>query len=107
MPGTAPERTVARAGSAGYTCTVSIEAERILEAAMKLPDEERAELAAILADSIGDGHTEAEIEAAWIAEAKRRLEDFRSGKSRAVPSEEVERELEEIIASHESKRAAG
>lgn len=86
---------------------MTADAERLLEAAMKLPDDERAELAAILSDSIGDGHTEAEIDAAWIAEAKRRLADFHSGKSQAVPSEDVERELEQIIASHESKRAAG
>lgn len=88
----------------GYTGKVTAEAERLLEAAMKLPDDERAELAAILSDSIGDGHTEAEIDAAWIAEAKRRLAEFRSGKSQAVPSEDVERELDQIIASHESKR---
>lgn len=84
---------------------MTAEAQRLLEAALNLPDAERAELAAILADSIGDGHTEAELEAAWIAEAKRRLEDIRSGKSRTVPSEEVEAELDAIIASHESKRA--
>jgi putative addiction module component (TIGR02574 family) len=86
---------------------VTAEAERLLEAAMKLPDAERAELAAILTDSIGDGHSDEETEAAWLDEAKRRLADFRSGKSQAVPSEDVEHELEQIIASHESKRAAG
>jgi putative addiction module component (TIGR02574 family) len=86
---------------------VTAEAERLLEAAMKLPDAERAELAAILTDSIGDGHTEEEIDAAWIAEAKRRLEDIRSGKAQTIPSEEVEQEMEQIIASHEAKRAAG
>lgn len=74
---------------------------------MKLPDDERAELAAILADSVGDSHGEAELEAAWTAEAKRRLEDFRSGKSTEVSSEEVERELEALISEHESKHAAG
>lgn len=85
--------------------SLTAEAERLLEAALNLSDAERAEFAAILADSIGDGHTDAELEAAWIAEAKRRLENIRSGKSHTVPSEEVEAELDAIIASHESKRA--
>ncbi len=69
----------------------------MLEAAMKLPDDERAELAAILADSIGDGSSEEEIEAAWIAEAKRRLEDIRSGKSRTTPWEDVNRKLRAML----------
>lgn len=81
---------------------MTAEAERLLQAAMKLPDAERAELAAILADSVGDGSSEAEIEAAWIAEAKRRLEDIRSGKSKPVPSEEVERELEDLLEGNET-----
>jgi len=76
---------------------VTAEAERLLEAALNLPDAERAELAAILTDSIGGKSSDAEIDAAWIAEAKRRLEDIRSGRSQTVPWEEVERELEEVI----------
>jgi DNA-directed RNA polymerase specialized sigma24 family protein len=50
---------------------VSDEARRILEAAMRLPDAERAALVALLEDSIGDGTSLEEIEAAWIAEAER------------------------------------
>lgn len=64
---------------------------------MNLPDAERAELAAILTDSVADGFLDPDIEAAWVAEAKRRLEDIRTGKSKTIPWEEVERELEEII----------
>jgi putative addiction module component (TIGR02574 family) len=78
---------------------VTAEAERLLEEALALPDAERAELAAILTDSIGDGSSPAEIEAAWIAEAKRRLESIRSGKSETAAWEDVERELDEIIES--------
>ena len=78
---------------------MTAEAERVLEAALDLPDAERAELAAILTDSIGDGAPDVEIEAAWIAEAKRRLADIRSGKSETVAWEDVERELDEIIES--------
>jgi putative addiction module component (TIGR02574 family) len=85
---------------------VTAEAERLLEAAMKLPDAERAELAVILADSIGDGSSEAEIEAAWIAEAKRRLEDIHSGKSKTIPWEEVDRKLRAMLDGARSRHAS-
>ena len=74
---------------------MTTEAERLLEAALDLPDAERSELVAILADSLRG--PDAEIEAAWIEEAKRRLARIRSGESKTVPWEEVERELEDII----------
>jgi putative addiction module component (TIGR02574 family) len=72
---------------------VTAEAERLLEAAMKLPDAERAELAAILADSTSDGSSPAAVEATWIGVAKRRLEDIRSRRSKIIPWEEVHRKL--------------
>lgn len=81
--------------------------QSILDTAMALPDDERAELAAILVDSIGDGRPEAEIDAAWLAEAKRRLEAVRSGKATLVPTEEVERELEDLILDAPEARRAG
>ena len=81
------------------------EAERLLEAALNLPDAERAEFAAILTDSIGDGSSDAEIEAAWIAEAKRRLEEVRAGRSETVSAEEAGRKLRAMI-EHARTRAA-
>lgn len=86
---------------------VTREAERLLDAAMDLPEDERAELAAILSESVGRGSSFDKIEAEWIAEAKRRLEDVRAGRATTIPSEDVERELEEIIAARETKRVAG
>jgi putative addiction module component (TIGR02574 family) len=85
----------ARGGLRARLASVTAEAERLLEAALDLLDSERAELAAILADSIGHGSSDAEIDAAWIAVAKRRLDQIRSGRSETVVWEEVERELEE------------
>jgi putative addiction module component (TIGR02574 family) len=69
------------------------EASRVLEAAMELPEAERAEIAAILTDSIGDGSSPEEIEAAWIAEAKRRLAAIERGESTPVPLEDMMRRL--------------
>jgi putative addiction module component (TIGR02574 family) len=74
---------------------------------MALPEDERAELAAILVDSIGDGRSETEVDAAWLAEAKRRLEAVRSGQATLVPTEEVERELEDLLLDAPETRRAG
>ena len=87
-----------------YTDSVTAEAERLLEAALKLPDAERAELAAILADSIGDGASEAELQAAWVAEAKRRLADIRSGRSQSIPWEQVQRKLRSLLDEARSRK---
>lgn len=78
---------------------MSPEAERLLEEALKLCDEDRAALAVILESSMGDGSTEEEREAAWSEEIKRRLEDVRSGKVRLITAEEVEREMEALRRS--------
>jgi hypothetical protein len=73
------------------------EAERLLEQALKLNDEDRAVMAVILESSLGDGSTEEEREAAWGEELQRRLNEVRSGKARLIPAEEVERKLEELL----------
>jgi putative addiction module component (TIGR02574 family) len=69
--------------------SVTDEASRILDAAMKLPSAERAALAAILTDSIGDGSSPEEIEAAWLAEAKHRAAAIDRGELKLVDSEEM------------------
>jgi hypothetical protein len=70
--------------------------QNILDAAMALPE-----------DSIGDGRSEADIDAAWLVEVKRRLEAVRSGATTLIPTEEVERELEELIRDAPATRRAG
>lgn len=65
------------------------EASRILNAALELPRAERTELAATLADSIGDGSSPEEAEATWIAEAKRRAVAIDRGELELVDSEEM------------------
>ena len=74
---------------------------------MSLPEDERAELAAILLDSVGDGRSEADIDAAWLAEAKRRLAAVRAGRATLIPTEDVERELEALIVDAPAARRAG
>ena len=86
---------------------MSPEAERLLEEALKLSDEDREVLAVILEDGLGDGSTEEEREAAWGAEIQRRLEAVRAGEVRLIPWEEVQRELEAIVARGRVRRGDG
>jgi len=74
---------------------------------MALPEDERAELAAILVDSIGDGRPETENDAAWLAEVRRRLEAVRSKRATLIPTDEVERELEDLIFDVTEVRSVG
>ena len=80
------------AGASGYNRCVTAEAERLTEEALKLTNEERLHLLTVLADSIEEGSVE-EIEAAWVAEAKRRLAGIRSGERPTVAWEDVEQRL--------------
>ena len=62
--------------------------EEIVNEAMELTMEERAQLAGTLLSSL-DEPTESEVERLWLQEAERRLEDFRKGKVKGIPAEGV------------------
>ena len=61
----------------------------LLDAALKLPEDVRAELADRLLDSLGPTFASAEIEAAWAAEIKRRVDDVTSGRENGIPLDEA------------------
>lgn len=83
------------------------EVEHLLDARLGLPTQERAPVAAVSTDSLQHSPRGC-IEAAWIEEARRRLERMRTGESTPVTTEVVEHELDEIVArSFEANRAAG
>ena len=63
-------------------------AEKVLDEAMKLPEGERRTLALCLLDSVGDEPPE-DVETAWLEEARRRLESFRTARAQAVPWDEA------------------
>lgn len=87
---------------------MTAELQAVLAAAMALSNTERAELATILTDSLGEeGASEAEIEAAWIAEAQRRWEEIRSGRSKTVPLEEVTAKLRSKLESARARTSMG
>ena len=76
---------------------MTAEVEHLLDVLLELSSEDRAEVAVVLIDSLQQIPSE-EIEAAWIVEAKRRLESIRRGESTPATTEVVEQELDEIVA---------
>jgi putative addiction module component (TIGR02574 family) len=86
---------------------MSAEVQRVLEAALKLTDSERAELLALLIDSIGDDAMDEDVLQAWLVEAKQRLEDIRSGRASTVPAAEVFRKGRLLIEQARLQRSVG
>ncbi|MBI3014372.1 MAG: addiction module protein [Candidatus Tectomicrobia bacterium] len=71
--------------------------DEVTTAAMELNIEERAELAGRLLLSL-DEPSESEVERLWIEEAERRLKEFREGKVRGIPADEVFRRAMDDIS---------
>ncbi len=71
---------------------MELTADEILDKALELPDEQRGRLASLLIDSL-DGVQEGEIEAAWKAEVRRRIDELDAGEVRTVALEEVRARL--------------
>ena len=70
--------------------------EQIISSPMALPAEQRAAIISALQDTIvsdtfdhGPAEAQDEVEAAWAAEIKQRVEDIRSGKVQTISSEEA------------------
>lgn len=64
----------------------------VLDAALSLPPDDRAELAEQLMLSLDEKY-QAELEAAWNAEIQRRLDDIDQGKVQLIPGDEAMRML--------------
>jgi putative addiction module component (TIGR02574 family) len=68
-------------------------AEKLLQEALLLPEDARIAFAAALLQSVEQEPADEGADAAWSAEAKRRLEEVRSGAVKLVPWEEAERQI--------------
>ncbi|MCM0082378.1 addiction module protein [Geomonas sp. Red32] len=64
------------------------EIERIIAETMELERDERAHLAGKLLLSL-DEPTPSELERLWLDEAERRLSDYREGRTKGVPADDV------------------
>ena len=67
-------------------------AEELYQKALDLDERERADLVARLIESL-DTEVEKGVEAAWLAEVERRMEDLDSGKAQSIPWEEIRARL--------------
>ena len=68
--------------------------EDVLVAALRLPVQARAAVAAELIDSLDDIDTaEADVEAAWSEEIRQRLEDVDAGRVTPIPWPEARRRI--------------
>ena len=82
-----------------YNLPMPMTAHDLLEAANRLSQADRAWLAQELLHPPGDGSTEAELEAAWGDEIKRRLDEIDSGQAEMISLEDVLAEMNQLIAS--------
>ena len=64
----------------------------ILDQALRLPPNERAEVAEQLIQSL-DPQADSEVEQAWQQEIQQRLSEITSGVEKTIPWEEVQRRL--------------
>lgn len=67
-------------------------AEELYKKALDLNERERAALAARLIESL-DTEVEEGVEAAWLAEVERRMEELDAGKVQSIPWDEVRARL--------------
>jgi putative addiction module component (TIGR02574 family) len=75
---------------------MSPETDELLQKAMELPPEERAELASSLIDSL-DQTVDEDAELAWQREVSRRMDEVKSGKAKTVPWREVRRKSQALL----------
>jgi putative addiction module component (TIGR02574 family) len=73
----------------------------ILEKALALTEEERADIAASLVQSL-DPTVDADAENAWQQEVARRVDQLNSGKSKTIPREQVQAQVSSRLA-HETR----
>ena len=66
--------------------------KKVLEEALTLPPEDRAELAATLIDSLDEKEDEA-VDEAWRREIQRRMREVESGVVKTIPWSEARKQI--------------
>jgi putative addiction module component (TIGR02574 family) len=74
--------------------TMTTKVKALAETVVLLPPKDRTYLAEQLLASLDEEH----LEQQWIAEAKRRRDEVRSGRVKPVPAEEVYRRIASLLA---------
>jgi putative addiction module component (TIGR02574 family) len=76
---------------------MSNELKKVEEAALRLNEWERAFLADRLLGSLGKETGLSEVDAAWLAEAERRYQEYKEGKRPGVPAQAVFDEADRLL----------
>lgn len=76
---------------------MNLTVEQIAEEALSLPSEARAFLADRLAESL-DPAEDGYVHQLWIAEARRRRDDVRSGRVQTIPGDEAMAQVRQAFA---------
>lgn len=76
--------------------TMPVTPEELARKAMELPAEGRAELAELLVESL-DAAELSKIDRAWLAEAKRRRDEVRSGSAPTIGAVEAMRRVRDTL----------
>jgi len=74
-----------------------MDGKQLLVEALRLSDDERAALAGALIQSL-EGEVDADAEAAWTAEIRRRIDRVQSGTATSVPWVEARRRVHAAVA---------
>jgi putative addiction module component (TIGR02574 family) len=72
---------------------MSTEGQQFLQAALALPESERAEIAATLIRSL-DSEPGDDIDAAWAAEIEKRIRSIDDGSAKLIPWDDVMQEVD-------------
>jgi putative addiction module component (TIGR02574 family) len=71
---------------------MNAKSQEILQAALSLPDADRAEIAASLIHSL-DSESDVDANAAWAEEIRRRIDAIDRGEVQLIPWDDVMREM--------------
>lgn len=70
--------------------------QKVINEALRLAHDDRAKLAASLLASL-DGPEDPDVETAWAAEIRRRIEEVDAGTAKLIPWEDVKRRIEKDV----------
>lgn len=70
--------------------------EKVEQDALSLPPEQRAFLADRLLSSLS-GEVLSDVDAAWVAEAERRYQEYKEGKRAPIPAADVFAEADRLL----------
>ena len=70
--------------------------EKVEQEALNLPPEQRAFLADRLLGSLS-GEVLSDVDAAWVAEAERRYQEYKKGKGAPIPAADVFEEADRLL----------